>query len=694
MAKRTKAPTPPPFLPENQTEDEQKIAEKIAEKRVELFCQATAATLRALAGCFSTHGHHEGNQRSNQKRVEISFHTSPHIYTYQGHTYQGASSHRGGGLKPLSSVGVETKIRLQAPSPRLSDAERRHLRGHADAHALRLKYHDNALHTAFQPADPLAREIYDSLEQARVEAIGAEHFKGVAANLAYCLDQEIKSYGLEHLTDVAFLSPAIALTLLVREKLTGAPPPACVRDILTRWQATLPPQALEALSVQSLNFLAEQKNNQKAYARAVHHLLIRCGFLQDSPFFEAPLSALDAPLSPDTDSLPPSVSEAPPPEEEKAPLSEAESPLFEDEPELPTPPAIMGELFPPDLLESLPDSPPFEDEQENPETSAETYPSDETDSLYFSSKYKPYTTQFDEEIAAEKLCSPQELACLRQHLDQQLIPLQSVIARLANRLQRRVMARQTRSWVFDQEEGLLDVGKLSRVIANPAFPLSYKQERDTDFRDTVVTLLIDNSGSMRGRPISMAAMCGDILARTLERCGVKVEILGFTTCAWRGGKSRELWLQNNKPQTPGRLNDLRHIIYKAADTPWRRARVNLGLMLREGLLKENIDGEALLWAWTRLKKRPESRRILMVISDGAPVDDATLSTHSISYLEDHLREVIHHIEKQKDIELAAIGIGHDVTRYYQRAVTISNADDLGETMLYSLSVLFEDSPPL
>ena len=686
MAKRTYLPAPPPFLPENQTAGDQKNAEK----QVELFCQATAATLRALAGCFSTHGDQRGgDQRGDQKRVEISFRTSSHIHT----SYQGVSYQREGGHMPLSPVSFETKIRLQTPIPPLSDAERRRLRGHADAHALRLKYHDNALHTAYQPSDSLAREIYDSLEQARVEAVGAEHFKGVAANLAYCLEQDIKSYGLEHLADMAFLSPAIALTLLVREKLTGTPPPACARDILTRWKATLPPQALEALSVQSLNFLAEQKNNQMAYARAVHQLLISCGFLQDSPFFDAPLPALDSSLSTDADSPPPSLSEAPPPEEEKeTPLSEAESPPFEDEPELLAPPTIMGDLFPSDPLESNPDSLPFEDNLENPETSAETSPCDETDSPYFSSKYKPYTTQFDEEIAAEKLCPPQELVCLRQQLDQQLIPLQSVIARLANRLQRRVMARQTRSWVFDQEEGLLDVGKLSRVIANPAFSLSYKQERDTDFRDTVVTLLIDNSGSMRGRPIAMAAMCGDILARTLERCGVKVEILGFTTCAWKGGKSRELWLKESKPDSPGRLNDLRHIIYKAADTPWRRARVNLGLMLREGLLKENIDGEALLWAWMRLKKRHESRRILMVISDGAPVDDATLSTHSPSYLEDHLREVIHHIEKQKGIELAAIGIGHDVTRYYQRAVTISNADDLGETMLHSLSVLFEDSP--
>ena len=304
--------------------------------------------------------------------------------------------------------------------------------------------------------------------------------------------------------------------------------------------------------------------------------------------------------------------------------------------------------------------------------------------------YRAYTRAFDEEISAEDLCDAEELARLRQQLDQQLQNLQGVVSRLANRLQRRLMAQQTRAWEFDLEEGMLDAGRLARVVVNPMQSLSYKRERDTDFRDTVVTLLIDNSGSMRGRPITVAAMCGDILARTLERCAVKVEILGFTTRAWKGGQSRDRWVHDGKPRNPGRLNDLRHIIYKSADAPWRRARRNLGLMLREGLLKENIDGEALLWAYRRLLARPEHRRILMVISDGAPVDDSTLSINPGNFLERHLRTVIHDIESRNFVELIAIGIGHDVTRYYRRAVTIVDAEELGGTMMQKLSELFDE----
>jgi cobaltochelatase CobT len=306
------------------------------------------------------------------------------------------------------------------------------------------------------------------------------------------------------------------------------------------------------------------------------------------------------------------------------------------------------------------------------------------------SHYKAYCRNFDEEVEAEDLCDPDELARLRQQLDQQLQHLQGVVSRLANRLQRRLMAQQTRAWEFDLEEGMLDAGRLARVVVNPMQSLSYKRERDMEFRDTVVSLLIDNSGSMRGRPITVAAMCGDILARTLERCAVKVEILGFTTRAWKGGQSRERWVHDGKPRNPGRLNDLRHIIYKSADAPWRRSRRNLGLMLREGLLKENIDGEALLWAYRRLVARPEHRRILMVISDGAPVDDSTLSVNPGNFLERHLRDVIREIESRDFVELIAIGIGHDVTRYYRRAVTIVDAEELGGTMMKKLSELFDE----
>ena len=307
--------------------------------------------------------------------------------------------------------------------------------------------------------------------------------------------------------------------------------------------------------------------------------------------------------------------------------------------------------------------------------------------------YKPFTTKFDEVIHAEDLCDSDELTRLRAYLDKQLAHLQGVVGRLANRLQRRLMAQQNRSWEFDLEEGTLDPARLPRVVMDPFQPLSFKQEQDTNFRDTVVTLLLDNSGSMRGRPITVAATCADILARTLERCGVKVEILGFTTRAWKGGQARESWLQSGKPANPGRLNDLRHIIYKSADAPWRRARKNLGLMMREGLLKENIDGEALDWAHKRLLGRPEQRRILMVISDGAPVDDSTLSVNPGNYLERHLRFIIEEIETRSPVELIAIGIGHDVTRYYRRAVTIVDAEELGGVMTEKLAELFEENPP-
>jgi cobaltochelatase CobT len=304
--------------------------------------------------------------------------------------------------------------------------------------------------------------------------------------------------------------------------------------------------------------------------------------------------------------------------------------------------------------------------------------------------YRGFTTEFDEIVAADTLCDAEELTRLRSLLDQQLSHLQGVIGKLANRLQRRLLAKQNRSWEFDLEEGLLDAGRLARVVTNPLHPLSYKVEKDTKFRDTVVSLLIDNSGSMRGRPITIAAMSADILARTLERCGVKVEILGFTTRAWKGGQSRERWIAQGKPPNPGRLNDLRHIIYKAGDAPWRRARKSLGLMLREGILKENIDGEALLWAHNRLLARTEQRRILMVISDGAPVDDSTLSVNPGNYLERHLRDVIEYIESRSAVELTAIGIGHDVTRYYRRAVTIVDAEQLGGTMMEKLAELFDE----
>ena len=303
--------------------------------------------------------------------------------------------------------------------------------------------------------------------------------------------------------------------------------------------------------------------------------------------------------------------------------------------------------------------------------------------------YKVYTRNFDEEIKAEDLCSPEELQRLRKHLDQLMGPSKTTISKLAHRLQRFLMAQQNRSWEFNKEEGMLDSARLHKIITDPLTPLTYKIEKDTEFRDTSVSLLVDSSGSMRGRSMTVAAICADIISTTLERCNVKTEVLGFTTKQWKGGESRKLWMENGKPENPGRLNDIRHIIFKSADTPWRRGQKNFGLMLREGLLKENVDGEALIWAHDRLARRTEQRKILMVISDGAPVDDSTLSTNPTNFLDLHLRQVIHSIETKSDINLIAIGIGHDVTRYYKNAVTIHRAEELGGAMLEQLTDLFK-----
>jgi cobaltochelatase CobT len=617
-----------------------RLSREEAEKRADSFRQATAATLRAMGG---------------GQEADVSFHS---------------------GNMPLAPLSLGDKVRLQNPSLSLNEDEKQRLRGAADAQALRLKHHDFALHAARRPSETTAREVYDALEQARIESLGSRHMRGVAANLRQRLEHDVQAAGLDRLTDPAQLSPVVGLELLAREKLTGEPMPQAARAIVEKWKATLPPQALTMLDT-----LARDQENQTAYARATRRLLAACALTDD-----------DTAQDENEDSEKPGgdTSDMPEQSSEQAPAEQQEqSP--EQEPEL------EDAISQPQLMAGSGDSAPDagEDEQDSgsaegtgeaagPGSRAEIEPGDTARG------YHAYTTRFDEEVPAEDLCDPEELSRLRHQLDLQLATLHGVVSRLANRLQRRLMAQQTRSWSFDLEEGILDAGRLSRIVANPSLSLSYKQERETEFRDTVVSLLLDNSGSMRGRPISVAAACGDILARTLERCNVKVEILGFTTRAWKGGQSRELWVTNNKPPNPGRLNDLRHIIYKAADTPWRRARTNLGLMLREGLLKENIDGEALLWAWRRLKARPEARKILMVISDGAPVDDSTLSANPASYLEDHLREVIAQIEDRSPVELTAIGIGHDVTRYYQKAVTITDAEELGGTMLQALSGLFDE----
>jgi cobaltochelatase CobT len=532
--------------------------------------------------------------------------------------------------------------------------------------ALRLRYHDDAVHSKRVPGSPLARAVFDAVEQARVEALGARRMAGVATNLAAMLDEQYRRQGFERITERTDGTMAEAVRLLTREALTRERPPPAARRVVDLWRPWL-----EGRIGKDFGELDRTILDQDAYARATRKLLqdldLELGEVDDqAESDEQGGEEADgenqsegegaASTAQDSSDGSPTEGEA---EDAQDAAEAGDGEMMpgssDDDPGRPGRPGVMPRGRP-----------------------------DET------AVYRRFSTIFDEVVDADKLCDSDELSRLRHLLDQQLSHLQSVIARLANRLQRRLMAKQTRAWEFDLEEGLLDVARLSRVVANPILPLAYKRERETEFRDTVVTLLIDNSGSMRGRPITVAAMSGDILARTLERCSVKVEILGFTTRAWKGGQSRERWIAAGKPPNPGRLNDLRHIVYKSADAPWRRARRNLGLMLREGILKENIDGEALRWAHNRLLERTEQRRILMVISDGAPVDDSTLSVNPGNYLEKHLREVIAEVERLGEVELTAIGIGHDVTRYYRRAVTIVDAEQLGGVMLEKLAELFDE----
>ncbi|MDZ5646592.1 cobaltochelatase subunit CobT [Nitrospirillum sp. BR 11828] len=569
-----------------------------------------------------------------------------------------------------------TRVRVPLPTRDLNARDVAPVRGAADAAALRLRHHDAATHARLLPTGDTARLAFDALEQARCEALGATAMAGVADNLTAALEERFRRQGLDRATARDQVPLADALRLIAREALTGAPVAPATQAALDLWRPFIEEKAGADLAQ-----LKAAMADQQAYAREARRILtdldLEVGGEPDKSEEEETAESGDAqsPEGADNDDAGGGQSDDADPEatgeqqqsggqtEEAAGAAESSE---GEEQEMEGAGAEQsgepGEPSRPDFGRNSPDA----------------------------GGYRAFTTEFDEVVGAADLCDPDELARLRMMLDQQLQHLQGVIAKLANRLQRRLMAKQTRAWVFDLEEGILDAARLARVVANPVLPLSFKQENDTDFRDTVVTLLIDNSGSMRGRPITIAAMSADILARTLERCGVKVEILGFTTRAWKGGQSRERWLASGKPPAPGRLNDLRHIVYKEADAPWRRARRNLGLMLREGILKENIDGEALLWAHTRLIARPEQRRILMVISDGAPVDDSTLSVNSGSYLEKHLRSAIEYIETRSPVELIAIGIGHDVTRYYRRAVTIVDVEQLGGTVMEKLAELFDE----
>ena len=560
------------------------------------------------------------------------------------------------------------RARLPLPTRTLPPAEMAKLRGAADAIALKLRHHDEGVHAARIPTRREAREVYDALEDVRVEVIGSQHMAGVAANLRARLADQCEAEGYDRMTRKDQLPMATALGLLAREKLSGEPVPPAARRVLDLWRDTIGEQADQALAE-----MAQAAADQDAYARAARKLL----------------TALDlAEAEVETES------EQDEEEGEGGETSPQQDQSGEGEAQAQDQDSMLG-AQPESMQGDAAEDETEEGEEDGAAADGDDRPGGPTQrrevpQIDDPSAYKAFTKNFDEVVEADDLCDADELARLRQQLDQQLSHLQGVVSKLANRLQRRLLAQQQRAWEFDLEEGLLDVARLARIVANPTHSLSYKREREADFRDTVVSLLIDNSGSMRGRPITVAAMCCDILARTLERCGVKVEILGFTTRAWKGGQSRERWVQEGKPRNPGRLNDLRHVVYKAADQPWRRARRNLGLMLREGLLKENIDGEALDWAYRRLLARTEHRRILMVISDGAPVDDSTLSVNPGNYLERHLRKVIAEIEGRDLVELIAIGIGHDVTRYYHRAVTIVDAEELGGTMMKKLAELFDE----
>jgi len=567
--------------------------------------------------------------------------------------------------------------RLPMVSRRMTRQEVLLARGEADAFGLRLRYHDDETHARYAPTGEVARAIFDAVEEARVEARGARAMPGVGDNLDVRLAEHCRKRGYADIKSPTDAPLAAAAGFLVREAISGRPLPEGADNVLGLWRGFFDEKARASIAR-----ICDCADDQRAFARVARTLIADLGYgdqLGESP-----------------DEMQPDSEEG---EEDEAEEKESES---EDE--------AGGEQD----QEYLPDDSRTESMDESAlRSSADDMAEDDADAEFdmddadaeMPPMYPPlehvseadpgytvFTTKHDEVVPAEELCDQEELERLRGFLDKQLEPLKGAVSRLANRLMRRLQAQQNRAWEFDLEEGMLDAGRLARVVASPLTPLSFKRERDTDFRDTIVTLLIDNSGSMRGRPISIAAISADVMARTLERCQVKVEILGFTTRAWKGGQSREDWLQAGRQPKPGRLNDLRHIIYKGADAPWRRSRRNLGLMMREGLLKENIDGEALEWAARRLASRPEQRRILMVISDGAPVDDSTLSANQSNYLELHLRNVIAMLEKRKQVELVAIGIGHDVTRYYQRAVTITDVEQLAGAMTEQLAALFDTDP--
>ena len=626
-------------------------------ERLEVFQRAVAATTRAIAHRPALSVAFRAGDPAREAPGASGPRTSPR------------TSNTPAGAAKTGAAPEEPTVRLPMPRRDLAIQDVARVRGEADGVALRLRHHNARLHRELSPSGESGRAIFEALEQVRVEALGASRMAGVASNLASAHAARGRRPP-DPGSDEAAL--AEALELYARESLVGFSLPKAERALLDKWRPWL-----ESRTGQDWQGLRRQLGAQEEFGIHVREMLAHLGLAEDlgeqpededdsedraEEQAEGSDDATGEGAADDTDQSP-SDAGGSASQDERAEAGASDDRLAET--------TAHGATDEDEGLEA-----PFE-------TPQYILPGGE------GLAYRVYTTRFDEVIEAGELCSPLELARLRSQLDHQLGRLQGMIGRMANRLQRRLLARPTRSWDFDLDEGLLDTARLTRVVVNPEHPLSFKLEKDAEFRDTVVSLLIDNSGSMRGRPIAVAAMCADILARTLERCGVKVEILGFTTRSWKGGQGREQWLREGKRPNPGRLNDLRHIVYKPADSPWRRARRNLGLMLREGLLKENIDGEAILWAHQRLLGRPEQRQVLMVISDGAPVDDSTLSANPGNYLEQHLRQVIEWIEQRSPVELLAIGIGHDVTRYYRRAVTISDPEQLGGAMLSELAELFD-----
>lgn len=605
-------------------------------RKAEEFKKATAATYRALA-------------QINVSDIAFSSTSREDLHSFQD------------SLKP----------RLPSPDSSVSKKSRNAIRGAADTKALQLRYHDQATHLKNRPQDGGAQSLFNALEQARCEALGINSMRGVADNLKAALKDKCSRYDYGNVTDRDETNLPDVLHLMARKHFTGEKIPRSGQNIINLWQKWLDSRQIDTI----FERLYENLDSQESFAREARELIERLDIDQEEGEDE------QSETSPDDD------------EDTSTEDDNEQGDEGETQPEDTPPPPPSDDHMPGDTEQS----PAEEDTDiEDAETGEDTMPQPRQPPREGHNamepplrKYEIYTTKFDEIVSADKLSTDGELRRLRGLLDKQLTHLQGMTTRLANRLQRKLLARQRRSWQFDMEEGILDVSRLARIVANPTTPLSFKQEREDEFKDTVVSLLIDNSGSMRGRPITIAAMTTDVIARTLERAGVKTEILGFTTRAWKGGKSRDLWVQNGRPPHPGRLNDIRHIVYKGADAAWRRSRKNLGLMLKEGLLKENIDGEALLWAHSRLVTRPEQRKILIVISDGAPVDDSTLSVNPSNVLETDLHNVIEWIESRSPIELSAIGIGHDVTRYYNRAITIADADQLGKALTEQLEDLFD-----